>query len=150
MTVILAGLADDVDLDTLDRQLGELHPKNDSFPGEVFLDLAVDALDVGGFTRADPLDYDDLWTRLLPEVRLRGRHDHHKAQYALMSPAALRGGLNPDLERELYWWNGDDYWQFAFFALIIYTRAAAEQTGTSVVEIAQRIAQMHSLNLSSA
>jgi len=149
MTVVLAGLANDIDLDQLDRQLAELHPKHDSFPGEVFLDLAVDALDLAGFTRDDPLDYEQLWTRLLPEIRLRGRHDHHKGQYVLMCPPALRGGLKPDLLNELYWWTNDDYWQFAFYALVIYTRAAAERTGTSIAEVAQHLAQLHALNLTS-
>jgi len=43
--VLPDGLARDADLFDLVSVLAPLHPRNNSFPGEVFLHLAADALD---------------------------------------------------------------------------------------------------------
>jgi hypothetical protein len=49
-------------------QLAPLHPRNDTFPGEVFLHLAADALEWCGATRADPLPLEGLRERFLPSA----------------------------------------------------------------------------------
>ena len=43
------------DILELARDLARLHPKNNTFPGEVLLDLAADALEETGATRYDPI-----------------------------------------------------------------------------------------------
>src|SRR5215831_19775451 len=43
--ILLDGLACDVDIFELESELVPLHPRDDTFPGEVFLRLAADALD---------------------------------------------------------------------------------------------------------
>ena len=43
--LLLDGLARDADISELLSGLAPLHPRNDTFPGEVFLRLAADALD---------------------------------------------------------------------------------------------------------
>jgi hypothetical protein len=43
--LLLHGLARDADISELLSGLAPLHPRNDTFPGEVFLRLAADALD---------------------------------------------------------------------------------------------------------
>ena len=43
--ILLDGLAHDVDVVEILTQLAPLHPQNNTFPGEVFLRLAADALD---------------------------------------------------------------------------------------------------------
>ena len=40
---LLDGLARDADIFEVLSRLAPLHPRNDTFPGEVFLDLAADA-----------------------------------------------------------------------------------------------------------
>jgi hypothetical protein len=42
--MLLTGLAQDVPLPDLIGELAPLHPRNNTFPGEVFLRLATDAL----------------------------------------------------------------------------------------------------------
>jgi len=66
---LLDGLARDVDIVELESELVPLHPRDNTFPGEVFLRLAADALDWCGTSRADPLPLervawwqtDDFW-----------------------------------------------------------------------------------------
>ena len=52
---LLDGLARDVDIFELVSELAPLHPRNNTFPGEVFLHLAADALDWCGASRSGPL-----------------------------------------------------------------------------------------------
>ena len=54
---LLDGLARDVDIFELVSELAPLHPRDNTFPGEVFLRLAADALDWRGASRADPLPW---------------------------------------------------------------------------------------------
>jgi hypothetical protein len=50
--ILLDGLARDADIFELVSELAPLHPRNNTFPGEVFLRLAADALDWCGASRA--------------------------------------------------------------------------------------------------
>jgi len=59
----IAGSADPLDLT---RQLEPLHPKNDTFPGEVLLELAADALDLSGASRDEPVEYEGIRERYPP------------------------------------------------------------------------------------
>jgi hypothetical protein len=52
--LLLDGLARDVDIDELLRELAPLHPRDNTFPGEVLLRLAADALAWCGASRAAP------------------------------------------------------------------------------------------------
>ena len=45
--IALSGIREGTDLGDLRSELYALHPKNDTFPGEVFLELAADAIDSG-------------------------------------------------------------------------------------------------------
>lgn len=53
--VLLDGLAGDTGIFDLMTELAPLHPRNDTFPGEVFLGLAADALGWCGASRTAPL-----------------------------------------------------------------------------------------------
>jgi hypothetical protein len=72
---LLDGLARDADIFELVSELAPLHPRNDTFPGEVFLHVAADALDWCGVSRADPLPLEGLRERFLPECTSRGRQN---------------------------------------------------------------------------
>jgi len=71
--VLLDGLAREADIFELVSELAPLHPRDNTFPGEVFLRLAADALDWCGTSRADPLPLEGLRERFLPERTFRGR-----------------------------------------------------------------------------
>jgi hypothetical protein len=82
----------------------------------------------------------------LPEVTFRGRVEHRNSQYALYAAACMRGGLQPDLLSDAGWWE-TPLWQYAVFAVVIYSRAAAERLTVPLEEIARRIAAGHDLGL---
>ena len=81
--VLLDGLARDADIFELVSELAPLHPRDNTFPGEVFLRLAADALNWCGASRADPLPLEGLRERFLPESTFRGRQNT-KLQYAVL------------------------------------------------------------------
>jgi len=138
--VLLDRLARDADISELVSELAPLHPANNTFPGEVFLHIAADALSWCGASRADPLPLEGLRERFLPECTFRGRQNK-KFQYAMLAAAALQGGTEPDLLDEVAWWQTDDFWQYALFAAVAYIRAAAGRAGVPVRQACQDLAQ---------
>jgi hypothetical protein len=138
--VLLDGLACDADIFELVSELAPLHPRNDTFPGEVFLHLAADVLDWCGASQAVPLPLEGLRERFLSERTFRGRQNA-KFQYAVLAAAALHGGTEPDLLDEIAWWQTDDFWQYALFAAVAYIRAAASRAGVPVRQACQNLVQ---------
>ena len=138
--ILLDGLARECEIAELAGELAPLHPRNNTFPGEVFLDVAADALDWCGASRADPLALDGLRERFLPELTFRGRQNK-KLQFAILAAAALRGGAEPDLLDEVAWWESDDFWQYALYAAVAYIRAAAGRASVPVGQVGQELAQ---------
>jgi hypothetical protein len=84
--------------------------------------------------------------RYRPEVTFRGCVEHRNSQYALYAAACMRGGLQPDLLSDAGWWQ-TPLWQYAVFAVVIYSRAAAERCTVPVEEVARRIAVGQDLEL---
>ncbi len=113
--ILLTGLAKDAALPELLSRLEPLQTRNDTFPGEVFLRLAADALAWSGVSPADPLPLEAMRERFLPEYSGRGR-DRRKLQYAVLAAAALHGGAEPDLLDEVAWWPADNFWHCALLA----------------------------------
>ena len=138
--VLLDGLARDADIFELVSELAPLHPRDNTFPGEVFIRVAADALDWCGASRADPLPLEGLRERFLPECTFRGR-ENTKLQYAVLAAAALHGGTEPDLLDEVAWWQTDDFWQYALFAAVAYLRAAASRAGVPVRQACQDLGE---------
>src|SRR5262249_41052938 len=134
--ILLDGLACEARVFELLGELEPLHPRNDTFPGEVFLRLAADALDWCRASRANPLPLEGLRERFLPELSFRGRQNN-KLQYAVLAAAALHGGTAPDLLDDVAWWQTDDCWQYAPYAAAAYIRAAASQAGVPVRQACQ-------------
>jgi hypothetical protein len=137
--LLLSGLAEDAALPDLLSKLEPLHPRNNTFPGEIFLRLAADALAWSANSPADPLSLEGMRERFLPELPARGR-DRRKLQYAVLAAAALHGGVEPDLLDEVAWWQADDFWQYALLAAVLYIRAAADRAGIAVHEACKELA----------
>jgi hypothetical protein len=129
--LLLDGLVRDADLFEVLSGLAPLHPRNDTFPGEVFLHLAADALAWCGASRAEPLPLEGLRERFLSEATFRGRQNA-KFQYAVLAAAAVHGGAEPDMLDEVASWETDDFWQYAMHAAVAYIRAAAGRAGVPV------------------
>src|ERR1700730_1644360 len=137
--ILLDGMARDAEISELAGELAPLHPRDNTFPGEVLLQVAADALEWCGASRADPLALERMPERLLPECAFRGRQNR-RLQFAVLA-AALRGGAEPDLLDEVAWWQTDDFWQYALYAAVAYIRAAAGRVGVPVRQVCQELAQ---------
>ena len=119
--------------DALD-QVRPLHPKDNTFPGEVFMRLAAEALGLGGVSAERPLSSEGLVERYLPEYRFRGK-DASKFRYALLAAAATHGGVEVELLDEVAYWGTDDFWSYAGLAAVAWARAVADQRGLPLAEL---------------
>ena len=133
--------------DTIMAQLAALHPRNDTFPAEVLLDLAAEAIAESGASPAEPIQYEGMRDRYLPEYHFRGKSQQHKSHYALMAAAMIRAGVNPDLLDEAHGWGIDDMWEYAFYALVLYGRVAAERSGRTLEDVATALAERRGIDL---
>jgi hypothetical protein len=143
---LLSGLVAGDDVFELAASVADLHPKYNTFPGEVFMDLAADALEIADATRNDPVPYEGLRETYLPECEFRGR-DNRRIQYAILTSASVRGGLEPDLLDEVTWWRADDYWRYALFAAVALIRAGAERQGVTIAQMVERLADRTGVTL---
>ena len=143
---VLSGLARGDDVSDLTAAASPSHVPGWFTPDVALLELAVTALDLACPPGVEPLEYEGLRERYLPEVTFRGRVEHRNSQYALYAAACMHGGLQPDLLSDAGWWQ-TPLWQYAVYAVVIYSRAAAERLAVSVEDIARRTAARHGLDL---
>ncbi len=80
---------------------------------------------------------------------LTGRSLRYRTQCAIHAAACVRGGLLSDLLREAGGWE-PRLWTYAVSAVVLYSRAASDRLGSSVPEIALKIADELGLELSTA
>jgi len=133
---LVDGLARDADIFEALSGLAPLHPRNDTFPGEVFLRLAADAPEWCGASRAEPLPLEGLRERFLPECAFRGRQTPSSStQCWPRQPSAA--GTEPDLLEEVAYWQAGDFWQYAMYAAVACIRAAASRAGVPVRQACQ-------------
>lgn len=125
--------------DQLVLEAYQQHPRNDTFPGEVYLTIGADALILAGYRQDDPLPQDGLAATWLPEVQYRGRNNA-KLRFAILACAARAGGLDVDLLDEVVWWGTDNYYEYAACAALALIRAAADRLDVDVAEFARRLA----------
>ena len=88
---MLDGVARDRGLADIAADLAPLHPRNGTFPGEVLLRLAADALAWCGASRADPVPLEGMRERFLPGFSFRGR-EKAKLGYGLTRAQVGEGG----------------------------------------------------------
>lgn len=119
-------------------QIRPLHPKNNTFPGEVFIRLAADALYEGGAGRVHPIGEEGIVERYLPECEFRGR-DNDKIRYAVLAAAATHGGVEVDLLEEVVHWRTDDFWSYAALAAVAWIRAVADQRAINLGDLCGRL-----------
>jgi hypothetical protein len=85
--ILLAGLARDNGIGELITELTPLHPRHDTFPGEVFLRLGADVLDWCGASQGGAVPLEGIRERFLPECTFRGR-ERGKLRFAVLAAAA--------------------------------------------------------------
>jgi hypothetical protein len=143
----LSGLVRGDDLRDIAARLELLHPANDTFPAEVLLELAADAIAISGASVRSPLEFEAIRGRYLPDGVAHTKAQHDKSKFALRAAAMLHGGVEPGLLDEVQWWRSDDLWYWSLEALAAYVRAAADRAGESVESVCQRIADEHGVTL---
>jgi hypothetical protein len=143
---LLAGLVAGVDANRLVVDMADLHVRHNTFPGEVFMELAADALRAAGVERAPGIVYCELLSKHLGEVEFRGK-EHRRIQYAILTAFAVHGGLEPDLLDEVTYWI-EQYWQYALLAAIAIIRQCAEQSATPLHEFVSDLAAAGAIDIS--
>jgi hypothetical protein len=143
---LLAGLVGGVDANQLVVEIADLHVRHNTFLGEVFMELAADALRTAGVQRAPGVAYRDLLSRHLGEVEFHGK-EHHRIQYAILTAFAVHGGLEPDLLDEVTYWI-EQYWQYALLAAVAIIRHCAEHSGTPLPKFASDLAAASATDIS--
>jgi hypothetical protein len=147
MRVTLAGIAAGEAPVELAHRLEQFHTKGYTFPAEELLEMAADALELSGATREQPIFYEGVRERHLPELTFEGETQHRRSHYALGAAAMIRAGVRPALLDEVMWWQTNDLYIWALYALVIYVRAARERTGETVDAVCRRIAARHGFEL---
>jgi len=64
-----------------------------------------------------------------------------------MAAAMIRAGVYPDLLDEAYGWGIDNMWEYAFYAVVLYGRVAAERTRRTPEDIASALAVRRGIDL---
>jgi hypothetical protein len=77
------------------RRLDQLHLPNNTFPADVLLELAAETVAESGVTQAEPLEYEGIRDRYLPEYEFRGKRPQHMSHYALMAAPMIRAASTP-------------------------------------------------------
>ncbi len=147
MRVTLGGIAAGEDPVELTHRLEHFHTKGYTFPGEELLELAADALELSGASREQPIFYEGVRERHLPELTFEGETQHRRSHYALGAAAMIRAGVRPALLDEVMWWQTNDLFIWALYALVIYIRAAGERTGDTVAVVCRQLAARHGFEL---
>ena len=137
-TLLLAAAEDGGDIFDALRDVRPLHPKNDTFPGEVFLAWAptLSRREVSAGTSRSPKK--GLVGRYLPEGEHRGG-DNHQLRYAIMAAGATAGGVQVDLLDEVAYWSTDNFWSYATLAAVAWIRAVADQRSIPLGALCERL-----------
>ena len=136
---VLDGLLREDDVAELRRALGDLAVRGDLVLADALIRLAAETIGIGGFSPAEPLAYEGLRERFLPEIEFRGKVDQRNSQYVIYAAAIFHGGVVPDLFSDTSWWRSE-LWPYALNGLIALVRAAAEHRAVEVKAIAQELA----------
>ena len=132
VSMLLDGLEADEDLESVHRAVGEFFMLDRSASPRGLLELAASAFLACGASSSDPLEFDELERRYLPEWPARGNTAHQKRRYALQAAILLSAGVEPeDTSR----WRSNDLWSHAFDAVIVFVRAASERRQVPIAAI---------------
>jgi hypothetical protein len=102
-------------------------------PDVAVLQVAVAAMDLAGVDRSNPIVKAELTTLHLQEINLRNQRAlQERTTYAANIIAAMRGGLEPDILQDTYWWHTTDIVEYAVIAATAYVRACAQRRQQTV------------------
>ncbi|MCW2750145.1 MAG: uncharacterized protein JWR83_1255 [Aeromicrobium sp.] len=133
---LLDGLEREDDLDLVYRVVGNSFGVGSKTSPRLLLDLAAAAFSACGASSANPLVFDELESRYLPEWPARGNTAHQKRRYAIQAAVLIAAGVEPE---DTSWWRSDDLWVHAFDAVVIFVRAASDRQRLTVREICEAL-----------
>ena len=145
--VALTGIAGGEPLDDVLARLRSSVDFAFPFPGDVFVEVAADALELAGATRATPVSLSDATETYLPEWTVSGNTAHQKSRAAIDAAIALHAGIAVDFGAVAGWWQVQDFAFYAFQTAVIMIRLAAATTGRPAESICTEIAARHHLQL---
>jgi hypothetical protein len=126
---LLVGLLRGDSVVQLERAVRQTQTKRFT-PDIAVLELAVAAMALAGVDRHRPLAKKGLVDEHLPEINFRNnRRLQERTTYALNVVAAIRGGLEPDVLEDTYWWDTRDIVGYCVIAATAYIRACAQRQG---------------------
>ena len=99
---------------------------------QVLLDLAALAFLACSASSADPLEFDELERRYLPDSTVRGNTAHQKRRYAVTAAILSASGVEPE---DTSWWKVNDLWSHAFDAAVAFVRAASQRRQLPIATI---------------
>lgn len=135
----LTALSQGAGLDEIEAEVRRTAAKGFT-PDVAVLQVAVAAMDLAGVDRTRPLDKADLMSRHLPEVQFRNQRAlQERTTYALNAVAAIRGGLEPDIVDDMYWWHVRDIVEYAVLAAVAYVRASAERRDQPITQLVDEL-----------
>jgi hypothetical protein len=82
----------------------------------------------------------------LHEREFRGK-DNRRIQYAILTSASVRGGLEPDLLDEVVWWYTGDYRRYALYAAVALIRAGADRQSITIARMVEQLADRSGVTL---
>lgn len=142
---LLAGLSRGDDASQLVAAIADLHVQHNTFPGEVFMELAADALAIARAGRNTGVVYQELLSTYLPEVAFRGK-ENRRIRYAVLTAYAVHGGLEPDLLDEVTYWI-EQYWTYALYAAVAIVRASADRADMPLDSMLADLTTQHGIVL---
>ena len=95
VSLLLDGLETEADLLFVHREIGDLFHASRTMSPRGLLELAAAAFTACGSSSADPLVFDELERRYLPEWPARGNTARQKRRYALTAAILLSAGVEP-------------------------------------------------------
>jgi hypothetical protein len=138
VSLLLSALEGGGDIFDALEEIRLLHPRDNTFPGEVFMRVAADALAEGRVSPENTISQERLVQSYLPECAFKGRNNQ-KIRYALLVGAATHAGVEVDLLDEVIYWGTDDFWSYAALAAIAWIRAVAQQRDVPLTEMCSRL-----------
>ena len=132
------------------EKLAALHIRDNTFPAEVLLELAAEAIEESGTSPAEPMHYEGMPRSTSPRVPLPRQAASTQEPLCADGRRDDQGRRLPDLLDEAAGWGIEDMWEYAFYALLLYGRTAAERTRQPPEAIAAAIARRHGIDLEPA
>ena len=123
------------------ERLAGLHPRNNTFPAEVLLELAAEAIAESGRHRPNRSSTRGSGTATCPSTSSTASPSSTRAITRCMAAAMIRAGVYPDLLDEAYGWGIEDMWRTPSMPWCLRPESLPSGPDDSLEEIATALAE---------